>query len=773
MVRTRILLPKSIIKCRSSRSRHNLLLISVSTLLVYLLAGAIPATTSAVQNAPDRAVTHVVSTRIALSPEERRYLQKLGPIKISPDPDWVPYEQVDEHGNFTGIAADLLDLLAKRLGIEFTYVLTKNWDESVALSKSGKVHILPFLNQTPVREKWLIFTEPLFTDPNVFVTREEHPFISNLFLLPGESIVLPNGTSIEERIRRDYPKIAVINVGSESEVFQALSDRKADITMRSLAIAAYTIRKNGLFNLKIAGQAPPQYSNNLRIGVLKGEPLLREILNKGIATITPSEQDEIVNRHVNITIVRPMDYGFILKIAAILAAFIGVSLYWNLRLKSSNAALEESERSKSVLLSNLPGMAYRCRFDRDWTIEFISDGCFQLTGYTSDDLVMNKRISFSDLIMPEYRETLWNMWQQAVLTRQPVKLEYRIITADNTEKWVHEQGIPVYNRAGHVQGLEGIIVDITDLKNMEVTLRSLSVAVEQSPVSVVITDLNATIKYVNPQFEVVTGYSAGEAVGQNPKILKSNKTERSVFEDMWRTLKQENVWQGEFINCRKNGELFWEEAYISPVSDTNGVITSYVAVKLDITERKRIEEQVKHMAHHDSLTALPNRNMFSDRLQQSLALAKRESSGIALMFVDLDRFKPVNDTYGHAIGDLLLQEVAKRMRATVRASDTVGRIGGDEFVVVLSKIDNEHPPLQVAEKLRLAMEQLFLLDGHTIHISATIGIALYPEHGLTEQELCQHADMAMYSAKQGGRNRVRFFDPQMLGTSVDPLDAKF
>ena len=320
--------------------------------LLMLLTGAISGS-SAQSSPPELAIAATIAS-VPLSATEKRYLEHLGPITVCPDPDWVPYEQMDGNGNFSGIAADLMELISKRLGVTFTYIQTKDWDEAVALSQSGKVLLLPFLNQTPKRDAWLIFTEPLFLDPNVYITREEHPFITDASLLIDKIIAVPNGTSIEERVRHDFPNLKILNTAnSEKETFKAVTDRRADITIRSLTVAAYTIRKEGLFNLKIAGQAPDEYTNRLRIGVLKGEPMLRDILNKGIATITSREREEIANRHVHITVVKPMDYGLMMRLAAVLAVLIGVSLYWNLRLKKINVALKMSECSKSELLANL------------------------------------------------------------------------------------------------------------------------------------------------------------------------------------------------------------------------------------------------------------------------------------------------------------------------------------------------------------------------------------------------------------------------------------
>ena len=419
------------------------------------------------QHSAPPAVSLPASANVALTPEERAYLEGLGSITVCPDPDWKPYGHVDAQGNFTGIAADLLHLLEERLDIAFTYVFPEDREAAIALSMAGKAHILPFLNQAPAREQWLVFTEPLFVDPNVFVTREEHPFITNAGLLPDASIVLPPGTSMEEMVRHDFPNLAVFHVPSEMDAFRAVSHRNADMTLRSLAMAAYTIRREGLFNLKIAGWTPDQYANHLRMGVLHNETMLRDILDKGIATITDAERAEITNRHVYTRIEQPVDYALILRFAAILLALFGVSFYWSTRLRQANAALQEIKRSKSVLLANLPGMAYRRRYDRNWTMEFVSEGCRALTGYSSDELLGNRERSFNDLLAPEDRGWIREKWEKARADGEPARLEYRIVTADGSEKWVFEQGVFVRGDDGQGEMIEGVIIDITDRKHAE------------------------------------------------------------------------------------------------------------------------------------------------------------------------------------------------------------------------------------------------------------------------------------------------------------------
>ncbi len=735
--------------------RKNLLLLIAMT-AVLLFAGVFPSVTSATQSVPVSKTTQNSYSSpppvILLSPEEKKYLEQLGPITVCPDPDWLPYAQMDSKGSFTGIAADLMKLLSERLGISFTYIQAKDWDEAVALSQAGKVLLLPFLNQTPKRDQWLTFTEPLFLDSNVFITREEHPFITDASLLKDKTIAVPSGTSIEEKVRRDYPNLKILNTGnSESDVFKAVAERRADLTLRSLTVSAYTIRKGGWFTLKIAGQASDGYVNRLRIGVLKSEPRLRDILNKGIATITPQEREEITNRHVNIMVVKPMDYGVILRITAGLALLIGLSFYWNLRLKKTNAALAEQEQLWRTIINTSPDGIMITSLDG--VIHQVSEKLLSMTGYDSADELIGRNML--ELIDPDWHGKAMERIGMLLQGTYTGAAEYLVIRKDGSRVYIEANAEILRNNDGSPREIFIVDRDISERKQVEEQLRSLSVAVEQSPVSVVITDLDGTIQYVNPKFEQVTGYTASEAVGQNPSILKSGDTNQSVFDTMWGTLQQSKPWKGEFINRRKNGELFFEEAYISPVSDANGVVSRYVAVKLDISERKQIEEQIQHMARYDNLTDLPNRVLFTDRIERAVLIAQRNRCKLAIFFIDLDKFKPINDELGHAVGDWLLQAVAQRMTESVRESDTVARIGGDEFAVLLPSIASPQDACTVAEKIRCALNRPFITPaGVPLDISCSIGVALYPEHGVKERDLLRAADEAMYRAKKGGRNAV-------------------
>ena len=298
-----------------------------------------------------------------------------------------------------------------------------------------------------------------------------------------------------------------------------------------------------------------------------------------------------------------------------------------------------------------------------------------------------------------------------------------------------------------------------ELQRRAESLRVLSMAIEQSPTSIVITGPDALIQYVNPHFTAESGYTAAEAIGQNPRILQSGQTPPATFEDLWDHLRRGEPWTGELINRRKSGEVYWEEAHLAPVKNAAGQTTHYVAVKLDITERKRAYERIAYMAHHDVLTNLPNRALFFEKVAQALELAKRNGTRLALLFIDLDQFKPINDTWGHAVGDLVLQAVAKRMTGRVRAADIVGRIGGDEFVVLLTDIKDEACAVKVAEGIDEVLRQPFVLDDKTLSISSSIGLAFYPDHGRDVIELARYADAAMYQVKESGRERLKVFQP--------------
>lgn len=287
------------------------------------------------------------------------------------------------------------------------------------------------------------------------------------------------------------------------------------------------------------------------------------------------------------------------------------------------------------------------------------------------------------------------------------------------------------------------------------SLKILIKAIEQSPVSVIITDARGLIQYVNPKFTQLMGYTLEEAVGQTPRILKGGFLSRDFYKDMWDTIQGGREWHGLFHNRTKAGDLVWELASISPIRDDQGTITHFVGVKEDITELKRLQDQLTHLAHHDQLTGLPNRFLFLDRLGQLLVQAKRRDTTFAVFYMDLDDFKAVNDTHGHATGDRLLAAVGQRLLGCVRETDTVARMGGDEFTLLLSDVRGLEDVERIARMILKAICNPFRLDGAECAVGISIGIAVFPLDGLDADPLLSTADAALYQAKRDGRNRFR------------------
>ncbi len=305
------------------------------------------------------------------------------------------------------------------------------------------------------------------------------------------------------------------------------------------------------------------------------------------------------------------------------------------------------------------------------------------------------------------------------------------------------------------------IRDITERKRAHAQLRLLSAVVEQSPVAVMITDTEGVIEYVNPGFECSSGYCSAEVVGKSSSILNSGLGSDEVYGQLWTTITAGDPWSGEIQNRKKDGTTYWEQVNISPVAEPNGEVKHYLAVKEEITQRKEQEKQILFQAHYDGLTGLPNRFLALDRLSQVIKMALRENDKIAVLFIDLDDFKKVNDSFGHEVGDEALVESSRRLQKAVRAEDTVGRLGGDEFIIILAGIQSVQDVEPVVESVLEAFQTPFVVAKREVVVTVSVGIALYPNDGDTARSILKNADTAMYHSKTMGRNTYHFFTDEM------------
>lgn len=319
------------------------------------------------------------------------------------------------------------------------------------------------------------------------------------------------------------------------------------------------------------------------------------------------------------------------------------------------------------------------------------------------------------------------------------------------------------------QRTAALTAEIAERKRAELVIRKLSSAVERVADSIFMTDTNGIIEYVNPAFEEITGFSHEEAVGRTPKLIKSGQHSSEFYARIWTTLGEGEIYREVLINRKKDGQLYHEAVTVTPLFDEEGECTHYIFSGKDMTERMQTQERLHHLAHHDILTDMPNRMLFVDHLKQALSRAKWHERTMAIMFVDLDRFKMVNDTLGHEAGDQLLQSIAARMQSCMREGDIAARFGGDEFAVFLNDIAARDDVVPLAKNLLNALATPFVVAGQELFVTCSVGISIFPEDGTDTQALMQNADTAMYWSKQKGGNTYHFYQAEMNAQAVERL----
>jgi diguanylate cyclase (GGDEF)-like protein/PAS domain S-box-containing protein len=428
--------------------------------------------------------------------------------------------------------------------------------------------------------------------------------------------------------------------------------------------------------------------------------------------------------------------------------------------KRAEETLQQSEASYRSIFDNMLNGIAQCRmlFKNGHPDDFIylrvNDAFANLTGLHG---VVGKRVTE---VIPGIRESdpkLFEIYGRVAATGQPERFETYV---EALKMWFR---VSVYSPER--EHFVAVFDVITERKRAEEDLRIAATAFEAQE-GMIVTDAHLAILRVNRAFAEATGYDADELIGKTPRVLKSGRQDAAFYAAMWQRIVREGSWQGELWNRRKDGVEYPEWLTITAVKNAAGEVTHYVGTMTDITERKTAEAQIQHLAYYDSLTHLPNRRLLNDRLQQALAASTRSRRQGALLFIDLDNFKSLNDTRGHDIGDRLLVEVAMRLGGCVREGDTVARLGGDEFLVMLLDLSGESREAAaqartVAEKIIAALNCPYQLAGHEHHSTPSIGITLFSNHHDSVEDLLKQADMAMYQAKTAGRNALRFFDPAM------------
>jgi diguanylate cyclase (GGDEF)-like protein/PAS domain S-box-containing protein len=423
----------------------------------------------------------------------------------------------------------------------------------------------------------------------------------------------------------------------------------------------------------------------------------------------------------------------------------------------------ETARRLETLLGNLDGMMYRCRDDEFWTMEFVSDACLTVTGYQPNDLLLNTRISYEDLTHPEDRARVREVIRAALVERRRFAIEYRIHHADGGIRWVWERGVGIYGADGRVVAIEGIIDDVTPRAQAEQALREAErryhSLFENAIEGIFRTTPEGHYLDANPALARIYGFVSPDELIRNLKdIGRQLYVEPARREEFMRIIKARGSISGfESQVYRINGDVIWISENARAVFGDAGQVLHYEGTVEDVTERRLYQARIEQQANYDTLTGLANRSLLDDRLQQGILTAASYGTRLAVAFVDLDRFKFINDTLGHHLGDKLLQAMADRFRACVREFDTVARLGGDEFVLLINGQGEPDAVATIMERMLEVIAQPWRYGQSELEITCSIGVALYPDDGSDADTLLKHADSAMYRAKEHGRNNFQFF----------------
>ena len=434
-------------------------------------------------------------------------------------------------------------------------------------------------------------------------------------------------------------------------------------------------------------------------------------------------------------------------------------------LTEVNQTLIERDTRLSTLLETIPDLI-RLK-SVNGTYLAVNGAFAQLMGAKKEDMIGQT----ADKFVGEEAAKIFHTDDLAALqSDKPHVVEEWLTYANDGHKALFEVvKVPMRTEDGQLIGVLGVGRDITERKQAEERLRLAALVSQNTSQSIMVTDANGLIIAVNPGFERITGYTEAEVLGKNPSIISSGRQDKAFYQAMWHALNTTGHWQGEIWNKRKNGEIYPAWITINAIRNEDGVIERYVELCSDFTKKKQAEELIFQQANFDPLTGLPNRHMFLERLEQDISTARHLGLPMALMILDLDHFKDVNDTLGHDMGDIMLKDTAERLKSCVRDTDSVARLGGDEFTIILSAVEDIGRIERVAQNILHRLSEPYRLGHETVHITTSLGVTLFPDDATNADDLLKNADQAMYAAKKEGRNRRNYFMPSMQESAQTKL----
>ena len=688
------------------------------------------------------------------------------PLTVAIDDNYPPYIFRDASGTLMGYLVDVWALWERKTGVPVE-LLASDWAQAQQRMQTHQTRVIDTIFQTPEREERLDFTPAYAQIPVTIYTHARIGGITGPDNLRGFLVGVKAGDACIDTLNQ--VGITTLQAYASYEALvQAAIAGQVRIFCLDEPPANYLLYKNHAE--KDFNQAFRLDLGELHRAVHKGDADTLALVNRGFAAITAAEDQALRSKWMGNQLYSS-PYVRYLAYALLAGALIGaLLLLWSAalrrRVKQRTAELEAERMRLRVLLESIPDLVWMK--DGAGIYRFCNPMFERFFGAKEADIVGKTDFDFVEAELAEFFRV---QDRKAIEAGKPSINEEWVTFADDDRRVLLETTkTPLRNAQGELVGVLGIARDITEHKQVEASLRIAATAFE-SQQGMLITDANNIILRINQSFADMTGYSAQEVVGQTPHMFASGHHDASFYAAMWATINTTGRWQGEVWDRRKSGEIYPKWLTITTFKGHDGVVTNYVGTHTDITERKDAEAQIRSLAFYDPLTLLPNRRLLADRLQQALIVSPRNGREGALLFIDLDHFKTLNDTLGHDKGDLLLQDVARRVTDCIRACDTVARLGGDEFVVMVSELNTDYAESVVqagliAEKIRFVLAQPYLLslkrEGGAeatveYHCTASIGVVLFSNHQASQDDILKQADTAMYQAKECGRNSIRFF----------------
>jgi len=686
-------------------------------------------------------------------------------ITVTLDDNYPPYVFRNTAGSVDGYLVDAWRLWQERTGIKVELVAT-DWAKAQALLAEGKADVIDTIFRTPERERTLEFTRPYAELPVPIYVHRDIGGIADLQTLRGFLIGVKAGDACIEMLQG-----AGINTLSQHDSYELLVNDAVAGKLKVFCLdeppANYLLYKHQA-NQDFR-KAFTLYSGQFHRAVRKGDAAMLRQVQAGFDAISAADYQRLEDKWMGSKLyfspwAHYLVYGLV---AALLLGVAGLLWVQVLRrqVRSRTRELDNERLRLHLLINTLPDLVWV----KDQNGVYL--GCNaefeRLYGASEQQILGRTDYDFVPQDVADFFRANDRLAIEAGSSR--INEEEVTYASDGHKVTLETIKTPMFDASGRLVGVLGIGRDITERKQNAEKLRLAGRVFDSTAEGILITNPQGEIVAVNAAFEAISGYSQAEVLGRQPSLLRSGKHQPIFYQEMWAALLETGLWQGEIWNRRKTGEIYPNWQTVSAVRDTEGKTTHFVSVFSDITTVKRSQEALDFLAHHDPLTELPNRMLLRDRLQHALQRCRREGHTVAVLFVDLDRFKHINDTLGHPVGDEILRRVAKAMVSQVRAGDTVSRIGGDEFVLLLEDDVSVRSVATVAQKLVDLVAQPFVIDDKELYVTTSIGISLFPDDGDDVDSLLKQADLAMYKAKQQGRNNFQFYEADMGKGALERL----